>query len=308
MESAKWQASFLHRFDLFSGGDYMNFVVVGAGAVGMLTASLLKEAGCGVQLITRRREQADLINKRGVLKDGKTQFIKASADWEGIPANAFVLITVKYASVPDVISALKTNCLDNPVIFMQNGMMHLEMLRHLPQKDIAAGIVEHGALKVSETEVRHTGKGIFKFAKLAGDDERFLPLMKINNVAVEWHEDADKMMFRKLLLNTMINPLTALLSLKNGELLSNPHAYELLKNIYTELYAAFPEMETMLPFEQVTALCAATGENTSSMLADKLAGRKLEVDTILLYTLNRSPYALPALQTFYHLLKAVEKE
>ncbi len=49
----------------------MNFAVVGAGAVGMLTASLLKEAGCGVQLITRRPEQAEQINSAGILRDGE---------------------------------------------------------------------------------------------------------------------------------------------------------------------------------------------------------------------------------------------
>ncbi|MFD1031074.1 ketopantoate reductase family protein [Metaplanococcus flavidus] len=286
----------------------MNFVVIGAGAVGMLTASLLKEAGCGVLLITRRREQAELINKQGITKDGKVHYIKASAEWDKIPANAYMLITVKYSHLPEIISALKRKSLDNPVVFMQNGMMHLEMLRNLPQKNIAAGIVEHGALKVSETEVRHTGRGIFKFALLRGDEERFLPLLKINGVKAEWHKDSDKMLLRKVLLNSMINPLTALLSVKNGELLSNPHAYELLKNVYTELYTGFPEIEKLLPFEQVTALCAATAENTSSMLADKLAGRQLELDTILLYIIRRSPYTLPILQTFYHLLKAAEKE
>ena len=274
----------------------------------MLTASLLKEAGCGVQLITRRQEQADLINAQGVKLDGQVQYIKASTDWDNIPANAFIFITVKYGQLPDVIDILKHKCLENPIVFLQNGMMHLQMIKNLPQKNVAAGVVEHGALKVSDAEVRHSGKGVFKFALLSGEEGRFLSLLKINGVKSEWQKDADKLLFRKVLLNCMINPLTALLSVKNGELLSNPHAYELLKNVYTELYTAFPEIETLLPFEQVTALCASTAVNTSSMLADKLAGRKMELDTILLYTIKRSPYLLPTLQTFYHLLKAAEQE
>lgn len=286
----------------------MNFAVIGAGAVGMLTASLMKEAGCGVQLITRRPEQAERINAQGISRDGKVQYIKASTEWDGIPSNAFIFVTVKYGQLPEVIEKLKNSCLDNPIVFLQNGMMHLELLRNLPQKDIAAGVVEHGALKVDDTEVRHTGKGIYKFALLAGGEERFLPLLNINGVKCEWQRDADRLLFRKVLLNCLINPLTALLSIKNGELLSNLHAYELLRNVYTELYSAFPEIETLLPFEQVTALCASTAGNTSSMLADKLAGRKMELDTILLYTIKRSGYTLPTLQTFYHLLKAVEED
>lgn len=286
----------------------MNFAVIGAGAVGLLTASLLEEAGCGVQLITRRKEQAELINARGVKRDGQVQYIKASTEWNAIPPNAFVLVTVKYAHLPGVIETLKGFCLDNPVLFMQNGMKHLDLLGSLPQKNIAAGIVEHGALKVSDTEVKHTGKGIFKFALLAGEEKRFQQLLTINGVKTEWHKDSDKMLLRKVLLNSMINPLTALLAVKNGELLSNPHAYELLKTIYTELYVAFPQMESLLPFEQVTALCAATAENTSSMLSDKLAGRPMELDTIVLYTIQRASYTLPSLQAVYHLLKAAEAE
>lgn len=286
----------------------MNFAVIGAGAVGLLTAALLEEAGCGVQLITRREEQAEQINAHGVKRDGQVQFIKASTEWSAIPPNAFVLVTVKYAHLPGVIETLKRNCLDNPVVFMQNGMKHLDLLRSLPQKNIAAGIVEHGALKVSDNEVKHTGKGTFKFALLTGEEKRFQPLLHINGVKTEWHKDADQMLLRKVLLNSMINPLTALLGVKNGELLSNPHAYELLKTIYTELYLAFPQIETMLPFEQVTALCAATAENTSSMLSDKLAGRPMELDTIVLYTIQRSSYSLPSLQAVYHVLKAAEAE
>lgn len=303
-------AGFFFKRDPISvlGGNIMNFAVIGAGAVGMLTASLLEEAGCGVQLITRRKEQAELINSQGIRKNGKVQYIKASTEWGGIPQNAFIFVTVKYAHLPEVIGTLKRLNLDNPVVFMQNGMMHLALLRNLPQKDIAVGIVEHGALKINDAEVKHTGKGIFKFGLLAGDEKRFLPLLSINGIKTEWHKDADKMLLRKVLLNSMINPLTALLSMKNGELLSNPHAYELLKNVYTELYMAFPEMETLLPFEQVTALCASTAENTSSMLADKLAGRTMELDTIVLYTIQRASYTLPSLQTIYHLLKAAEKE
>lgn len=309
VESALMAGFFFKKVPIsWMGRDIMNFAVIGAGAVGMLTASLLKEAGCGVQLITRRDEQADLINSKGIKMNGSVQYINASTQWDRIPPNAFIFVTVKYAHVPAIIATLKRRCLDNPVVFLQNGMMHLELLRNLPQKDIAAGIVEHGALKVSDTEVRHTGKGMFKFALLSGNEKRFQPLLNVNGVKAEWFKDADKMLFRKVLLNSMINPLTALLAVKNGELLSNPHAYELLKNLYTELYIAFPEIETLLPFEQVTTLCAATAENTSSMLADKQAGRVMELDTILLYTIRRASYTLPTLQTFYHLLKAAEEE
>lgn len=286
----------------------MDFAVIGAGAVGMLSACLLEEAGYPVQLIVRRPEQAEEINKYGIKKDGTVHKVKASSDWKDIHPDAYILVCVKYGDLQGVLETLKSNCLKNPLVFLPNGMLHIGKLKSLPQQDVAAGICEHGALKLNDLEVKHTGKGVFKFALLRGGKERFLPLTDIKGFKAEWHEDADGMLFRKVLLNSMINPLTALMEIKNGELLTNPYAYELLRNLYTELYTAFPEIENLLPFEQVTALCASTASNTSSMLADKMAGRKMELDTIVLYTLNRSSYDLPLLRTFYNLLKAVEVE
>lgn len=285
----------------------MDFVVIGGGAVGMLTACLFNQAGANVQLVTRREEQAEAINEKGIISGASCHKIKALTGYQNVPAEAYLVLAVKYDALEQVIAAVKQQCPRNPVIFLQNGMLHLEYIKHMSNPHIAAGSVEHGAIKISDNEIKHTGKGIYKFALLKGDKEMFMPLLELNGVKTEWHENVDQLLVRKVLLNSIINPLTALLEVKNGELLSNPYAYELLKNLYTELYSGFPEIEALLPFEEVTALCASTAANTSSMLADKLAGRKMELDTILLYTLNRSRVELPSLRTFYHLLKAAEE-
>lgn len=286
----------------------MNFAVIGGGAIGMLTASLLKETGAGVQLVVRREEQAKAINESGILMGNLRSAVKATTTYEDIHPEALILLAVKYDALENVIAQVKTQCPRNPVVFLQNGMLHLNYLKQLPNPHIAAGSVEHGALKISDNEISHTGKGKYKIALLRGTKETFMPLLNLIEVRAEWHDNADELLLRKLLLNSIINPLTALMNMKNGELLSNLHAYELLKNLYTELYSGFPEIEALLPFEEVTALCASTSANTSSMLADKLAGRKMELDTILLYALNRSRVDLPVLRSLYHLLKAVEEQ
>ncbi|RNF40685.1 ketopantoate reductase family protein [Planococcus salinus] len=284
----------------------MKVTVVGAGAVGMLTACLLEQTGAETLLVTRRDEQAKTINAQGIKKEDVVCKVKATANWNDIDPDSFILLAVKHSQLDEVMSLLETGFLSNPIVFLQNGMLHVEPAKNLPQEHIAVGSVEHGALKLSDCEVRHTGKGTIKFALLKGDENRFCPLLETEGFPCSWHGEADSLLFRKVLLNSLINPLTALMSIKNGELLTNPYAYELLKNLYKELGAAFPEMEVLLPFEEVAALCASTAQNTSSMLADKKAGRRLELDTIVLYTLQRSPVELPLLQGLYHLLKSAE--
>lgn len=284
----------------------MKFAVVGAGAIGMLTACLLKEAGEEVQLVARTEEQVRAINEQGIAKDNERYQIPAVADFQKIAQDAYILLAVKYDALQSILPQLNNECPENPVIFLQNGMLHLDFIKKMPHKQIAVGSVEHGALKMNDTEIRHTGLGTIKFASVKGEPSVFLPLAQIKNFKSEWHENADRLLFRKVLLNCLINPLTALMEIKNGELLTNLYAYELLKGLYTEMYLAFREIETLLPFEEVTALCASTADNTSSMLADKSAGRKMELDTILLYTLRRSEIDLPLLKTLYNLLKATE--
>lgn len=284
----------------------MEYVVVGGGSIGLLMSCMLRDAGASVKLITHRKEQADLINEQGIKRGSAYYVVEASEKLEHINQHAIVMLAVKYDALEEILPVLNQECPANPIVFLQNGMLHLEYLKSMPQAHIAAGSVEHGVIRVSDNEIEHTGKGILNLALLRGEKKRFMPLLDLRRIWTSWHDEADRMLFRKVLLNSMINPLTALLEVKNGELLTNPYAYELMKNLYTELYNAFPEIDALLPFEEVTSLCASTADNTSSMLADKRAGRKMEVDTIIGYTLKRSPTELPILETFYNLLKSVE--
>ncbi len=284
----------------------MEYVVVGGGSVGMLMSCMLRDAGASVKLITHRKEQADLINEQGIKRGSAYYVVEASEKLEHINRHAIVMLAVKYDALEEMLPVLNQECPTNPIVFLQNGMLHLEYLKRMPQANIAAGSVEHGVIRVSDNEIEHTGKGILNLALLRGEKRRFMPLLELRRVWTSWHDEADRMLFRKVLLNSIINPLTAQLEVKNGELLTNPYAYELMKDLYTELYKAFPDIDSLLPFEEVTSLCASTAGNTSSMLADKRAGRKMEVDTIIGYTLMRSPVDLPVLKTFYNLLKSAE--
>lgn len=284
----------------------MDFVVVGGGAVGMLMACLLKEAGADVLLVTRTKQQADLINMQGIKKGRAFYMIEAETGLTRIPVDAIVLLAVKYEALKELLPVIGQKCPENPIVFLQNGMKHLDYLSGMPQPNVLAGSIEHGVIKIGGNEIRHTGDGLVKFALLRGDKKHFLPLQQLKELKSVWQDDADQMLFRKVLLNSLINPLTALMGIPNGGLLINPFAYEVLKDLYTELYRAFPEIDELLPFEEVTALCASTAENTSSMLSDRLEGRKMELDTILLYTLERAPGQLPLLKTFYNILKSAE--
>ena len=123
-------------------------------------------------------------------------------------------------------------------------------------------------------------------------------------------QNAEQMLFEKAVFNCLINPLTAILQLKNGELLTNKQAFLLMKTLYKELIDAFPGLEATIAFSNVVALCEKTSANTSSMLADRLNGRKSEIDTIVGAILKKAlnnGHTLPTLRTFYHQILAIEE-
>ena len=118
------------------------------------------------------------------------------------------------------------------------------------------------------------------------------------------------MLFDKAVLNCLINPLTAILQVKNGELLTNKQAFLLVQTLYNELLDAFPGLDATVPFSDVVTLCKKTAGNTSSMLADRLNGRKSEIGTIVGSILRKAlnnGHTLPTLRTFYHQVLAIEE-
>ena len=166
--------------------------------------------------------------------------------------------------------------------------------------------VAFGAEKQHDTCVVHRGIGNVTFASVRGNQTIMQQLLTYTNkqFPLQYIDDAESMLLHKAFFNCLINPLTYILQIKNGELLSNAQAYALLKNLYNELIAVFSK-EIVVSFEEVEMLCQKTSANTSSMFGDRLARRKTEIDTIVGAMLRRAEKKgkdLPILRTLYYLV------
>lgn len=295
----------------------MNVVVVGAGAVGMLTASFLAEAGIHVTVVVRRQEQAQELNRVGITRvnlDGtKTQIpVDATTSLSTLPQQNLAVITVKYGQLHTLYKELSMLPKNIPLLFMQNGLAHYEEALQLPQQTIAFSSVSFGAQVENSKTVLHRGRGLCKIATARGDQGIFVKLKQMVSptLPLTLVQDAEQMLFEKAVLNCLINPLTTILQVKNGELLTNKQAFLLMQSLYKELVDAFPILEADVAFSDVVALCEKTASNTSSMLEDRLNGRKSEIDTIVGAILKKALYnghTLPTLRTFYHQILAIEE-
>ncbi|ATP39245.1 ketopantoate reductase [Solibacillus sp. R5-41] len=293
----------------------MKIEIIGAGAVGLLVASFLAEKQASVKLITRTEQQAVQLKVNNLMRtncDGTTSVfpIDAAASLSGDAD--IIVIAVKYGQLQDVFKQLQTVKPTTPILFLQNGLAHYDEALRLPFHQIAFCSVQFGAQKINEYHVAHKGIGPMKIAVAKGEKIFFshLGAYSSERFLIVFEGDAEAMLLEKAWLNCFINPLTAILQVPNGQLIQRIDAFQLLKKLYNEMIMAFPQFAENFHFEQVVALCERTAENTSSMLADVLAGRETEIETIVGAIIKKAHIdnkQLPILQTLYLLVKALEE-
>lgn len=101
---------------------------------------------------------------------------------------------------------------------------------------------------------------------------------------VERVEDTESLIWGKLVINAAINPLTALLKVSNGDLLSIPPARRTMNLITLESAEVAAALEIDLPYSDpvatVEAVTQRTASNYSSMYKDVLRGSQTEIDAI----------------------------
>jgi 2-dehydropantoate 2-reductase len=295
----------------------MNIGIIGAGSIGLLFASYLSKA-FSVTLYTRTSEQAEEINQNGILlQKGETQSrIRMKAlplsMWKG--TEELSIIAVKQYQLHPIIAYLtELDCIPENLLFLQNGMSHLKLLENIEAANILVGSVEHGASKINSYSVRHNGDGAVNIAIFKGNSAT---LREFAEDCAEIHfpitikEDYYQMLVNKLIVNAVINPLTALLRVKNGELITNAFYFSAVKKLFLEISFILNLEDPIKKFRDMMKICKKTGGNQSSMLKDLEAGRRTEVDSILGYLLEegaRQHKTAVNIEIYYHLLKGKEQ-
>ncbi|WP_219836341.1 ketopantoate reductase family protein [Paenibacillus sp. R14(2021)] len=278
----------------------MTIIIVGAGALGLLYAARLAQAGEGVTLLTRTEEQAQLISEEGIHYEnasGSHARIRVQANtlsrWISDPARPtadWLLLAVKQPHVNEVMLQMLSSLAGpgTPLLALQNGIGHLERLQAaLPRSPVFAAVTTEGALRTAGNAVRHTGQGFLAFGNWTKNEENIskpqkMLLKSLLGAGIEaiLSNDMENRVYVKLLLNAVINPLTAIFQVKNGDLPQDPFRLQWMRALHEESEvilrgAGFrPDNDT---WESLLKVCEATAQNESSMLRDVRSGRVTEI-------------------------------
>lgn len=268
--------------------------VLGAGALGLLYATRLAKTGRPVTLLVKPR-QASALSLGVTLKEGESALPKRvfmrviSQPYEGLKIQNLILAT----KAGQAASALKSwqDCLqdDAQLLMLQNGLGSQAEVADLLRSDqtlLAASVME-GAYLESQAAVVHAGKGKTLLGRWSGADHRaasgWVNRLTIAGLDAEVAEPIRPVLWHKLAVNAVINPLTAVYRVSNGALGGREFkprvdalCQELLQ-VFKRLGIAEPEGGLAYRIEQVIL---STATNRSSMLQDVEAGRKTEIDYI----------------------------
>lgn len=289
----------------------MGIHIVGGGAIGLLFAAKLALAEIGATLWTRTEAQSKRISEEGLLlvnNQGEEQLVRAASEWlNGSRLSAmdmedemWILLAVKQTAIEsELLSSLKA-LQDKArngasVICLQNGIGHLEKLAAaLGGTPVYAAVTTIGAKREDSRTVKHTGIGELWFGEWDGNGQKKAEKSEIAQKMLlsslqkaGFHAILSKNMknriYQKLLINAVINPLTALFDVTNGELPLHPGRLRLMRALHKETYeilvaAGMERSEDR--WDAVLDVCSRTSANVSSMLADVKAGRLTEIEAI----------------------------
>ncbi|WP_099157983.1 2-dehydropantoate 2-reductase [Virgibacillus ndiopensis] len=285
----------------------MNIGVIGGGSIGLLVSALLSTEH-NVTLYVRRDEQKKALNDHGVLLSNSATVYRVEALLSRELNNEDCLIVcVKQGHVPAVISTIQKTNQHTSVIFLQNGMGHISSLNNLNQP-IFVGVVEHGALKKDDHIVKHTGKGGIKLAAFNGDEEELEKLvdqLASSLFPINLVENWQLMLYEKLVINAVINPLTAMFEVHNGQLFRNPYVTKLAKELCREAVETLG-LDFSEQWRRLQAVATTTKDNISSMWKDLQENRKTEIEAISGYLLNISKHKIPYTAFVYDSIRALE--
>lgn len=295
----------------------MKIAIIGGGSIGLLYSYYLNQFH-EVILYVRSQTQLEELSSKGIQMEDcnghhMTKLdVKPISEW-GHGKEELSIICVKQYHLRELFrnTSIQRN---HPILFLQNGMGHLKWIDELHLRSVLVGTVEHGAFRKNERTVIHTGRGITKLACYHGVSEEFLatliePFHQVFPFQIE--KDYKEMLQKKLVVNSIINPLTAILNVQNGVLLENQYYFQMFEALFSEISGILRLENGEAYYHHVVQVCKNTSNNRSSMLRDLEEGRPTEVDAILGYLLDKAKKTnvqAPLLNTLYHFIKGSELE
>jgi 2-dehydropantoate 2-reductase len=253
-----------------------------------LFGARLARAGHAVTLAGAWHEGLAALARDGVRVEEPGGAWTARVDVAGLDAplapRDLVLVLVKSHQTQAVApAAARAAGISGWVVTLQNGLGNRERLEaEAGRGRVGLGVTSAGATLLGPGRVRP-----FPAPTVLADDEGgrarvVAGLFTAAGLECGVEPDIDRMLWRKLVANCAINPLSAVAGVPNGALLERPEWRETLRAAALETAAVARALGIEVGDAETPALetAARTAGNRSSMLQDLSRGARTEIDAL----------------------------
>ncbi len=290
-----------------------SWCVLGRGAIGLLAASRWVLAGQPVQLWLKDRS----INRLDYTFSAQDQVLALQLPCSRQGPLTLVLMPLKAFDILPALKELQPALSPTAqIVLCHNGMGTIAAAKELlgPEQGLWFASTTHGAFKPNSHSICHSGQGATMLGACNAAAQRSSqPIAAMLNQAlgpVQQVDDIEPFLWRKLAINAVINPLTALHQCRNGAL-STPEFSAQIRDLINEFAQLAAAANIKLPLSEIQdnvhQVIARTAANFSSMQQDVVAGRRTELAAITGFVLAQARQRqlhLPTHQALYQQLTA----
>lgn len=315
----------------------MKSLIIGAGALGIAIGASLKKGGFDIDFLVREATQK-AIDTNGLVRTGLFEGIIINAGEVGtytgyseLPKDAYdyVIISTKTIANEEVSEALANNkaCMkeDCKIVFMQNGMgyeypfldkfdksqlYHSRVITGFKREDLCRSVITaHQAPILIGSLYGFDSKPI----------EPIVEAINESGMQAQVEDNISKAIWSKLIYNTTLNPLSAILDMSYGELADSEHAHSIMDILIEECFEIMKAVGGCTYWNDADEyrealfgeMIPVTYDHRSSTLQDIEKKNKTEIDTLtgsLLNFASQCNVAAPMHSMVYYLVKALEEK
>ena len=308
--------------------------ILGGGSIGLLFAASVRIAfpSYPLRVMLRDHHEPKLLKadtetsiEVSLLRDAKSRIVKIPADIISASNDKIrnLLVATKANDALAAIDSVKNSLeLDSRIIILCNGSLAVrdEIRNKLSNIHHTTFIsTTHGAFRDSNRSLLSDDCKVFKVEHagvgktLVENDVPLAELLDQSGLHAQSTSDIDLVLWKKLAANCIINPLTAIIGCKNGQIIHDPLYLRITPHVLQELskVAPYPKKLTAdLLLEFVEQVIVDTKCNKSSMLQDVERQQRTEIEYLNGFIIKKGielGVPTPANQELYNLVRNLER-
>lgn len=301
----------------------MKIAVIGIGASGSYYACKLSKTN---EVITFDNYEAKVkevsTNGINIVENDNTTNYKVKCFKDGTVTNKVMDLVIVSVKASQTVEALKANLsLIGPntiVLTLQNGLGNVrDIAKFVDPANIVIGSNKVNLTSTDLNTVKVTGKDIVYFGGALEDKKNALVckvLFTKASLEAEVSDDLKKLIWTKVIINSITNPLCALFKCKIKVLYENKNIYDIVTRLIDEgvsvAKCSGAELSSDELIKEFTNVVYSIGNSYPSMYQDVKEGRITEIDKLngkFLTIAYKNKLDIPFNEFIVNSIKALEK-